>query len=54
MVMGSGWFEPGQVVSGRMFSGTWCNLVLNAPGGRGCWEVNSANHPSYWSLPLTA
>lgn len=40
-----------QVVSGRMSSGTWCNLVSNAPGGGGCWKVISANLSL---LPVTA
>lgn len=40
-----------QVVSVGMFSGTWCNLVSNAPGGGGCWEVISANLSL---LPVTA
>lgn len=44
-MMGSGCFEPGQVVLGRVFSGTWWDLVLNAPSGGGFCEVNLANTP---------
>lgn len=54
VVMGSGCFEPRQVVPGRMFSGIQWDSVLNEPTGEGFYEVNSANallvcHCCLWS-----
>lgn len=45
MVEGSGCFEPGQVVPGRMVPGSCWDLVLSATSGEGFCEVNSANTP---------